>query len=354
MDKQTDKFYFKNLLMRTLHLFLLLFLLTNCSNNKPEKITDLFPPSETISHEVLKEDVLNLPYKIIYRNGYLIISDFKSDSIISIYNIQKNEIETQFLTIGGGPNETVDYPGSEFMLNDTTLIWLDAVSSIRKAVFSDNMKEVKSVEKICDLKRQLNVMDIVPLATGKYVAAGRFEKGFYALLNSKGEVESYKYDYPADNVKIDNSMKGFIYQGEFVSNPDNTKFAFFTYQADIIEFFKVNDQGGFDKQKEYHFKYPKYSQEPMMPMPMIEDGSICFLKGCATEKFIYLLYSGKKMSELKSFTESQTVLVFNWKGKPVKHYNLDIIVSTIAVDENDKVLYATTNNPEGTLVSFKL
>lgn len=340
--------------MKTLYFLVLLFLLTNCSNKKPETITDLFSSSETINHEVLKEDILNLPYEIIYRNGYLIISDFKSDSIISIYNIQKNEIETQFLTIGGGPNETVDYPGSEFMMNDTTLIWLDALSCIRKTVFSENMKEVKSIEKICDLNRHLNVMDIVPLDTDKYVAVGRFEKGMYALLDSKGEIKSYNYDYPNDNVNIENSMKGFIYQGEFVSNPDNTKFAFYTYQTEMIEFFKIDDQGGFDKQKEYHFKYPKYSQEPMMPMPMIEDGSICFLKGCATEKFIYLLYSGKKMSESKSFINSQTILVFNWKGKPVKHYNLDIEVSTIAVDEKDKVLYATTNNPEGTLVSFKL
>ncbi|MFC4871158.1 BF3164 family lipoprotein [Negadavirga shengliensis] len=73
-----------------------------------------------------------------------------------------------------------------------------------------------------------------------------------------------------------------------------------------------------------------------------EDAKYCFVSGATSEKYIYALYSGN----LRSATEfidpalADTVYVFDWKGNPVKKLTLDHSVRSIAVDEENQILYA--------------
>lgn len=338
----------KNVLL----LLVLLVVMSNCSLDKPEHVTDIFPPSTILQHTIVAEDVFELPIDMILSHDDLIVKDLKSDSIMAVYNLTAKKITQRFLRFGQGPGETIDYPASLYMINDTTLIWLDAMSRIRHAVFSTDKRTIVSMDKSCDIDRELSLMRMVPLSDKGYVAVGLIDKGRYALLDKQGEVKSYLYDYPNDNVPIEPRMKGFIYQGGFVSNADHTRFASYTYNSEVIEFFTINAKGSFEKVKEYHFDYANYA--PSSPIPTIEDGSLYFVNGCATNKYVYMLYVGRKVSESRSLISGKTVLVFDWKGKPIRRFELTTEVTALAVDANDGIMYATTNQPEGAILSIKL
>ncbi len=47
------------------------------------------------------------------------------------------------------------------------------------------------------------------------------------------------------------------------------------------------------------------------------------------------------------------IIVFDWDGNPIKILNLDTEVSNITIDENDRVIYAYSNEMEQ-LIKFKL
>jgi hypothetical protein len=305
-----------------------------------------------LTHTVVSEEVFGLPTEMILNHDDILVKDLKSDSIMAVYNLKENIVTNRFMRFGQGPGEVIDYPSSLYMINDTTLIWLDAMSRICHAVFSSDKRTLVSIGQSHELSHDLNPMRMVPVSDKGYVAVGLIDKGRYALLDKHGNVKSYMYDYPKDNVSIEPRMKGYVYQGCFVSNANFTKYAFYTYNSEIIEFFSVENDGGIKKQKEYHYNYTKYI--PSSPMPSIEDGSLYFVNGCATNKYVYMLYAGKKISESRSLIGAKTVLVFDWNGKPIRRLELSAEVTAIAVDENDGIMYATANQPEGSLLSFTI
>lgn len=62
----------------------------------------------------------------------------------------------------------------------------------------------------------------------------------------------------------------------------------------------------------------------------------------ATSKYVYALYSDKKMYE--NNRKSDTVLVFDWDGNPIKKYSLDTDAYYIAVDSTQQSLFAAVKN----------
>ena len=46
--------------------------------------------------------------------------------------------------------------------------------------------------------------------------------------------------------------------------------------------------------------------------------------------------------------------MFDWNGNTVQKYELNIPVTLISVDDEDKALYAFSNMPDPELIKFKL
>lgn len=97
---------------------------------------------------------------------------------------------------------------------------------------------------------------------------------------------------------------------KLISGPENFKAEFEAYK----------DQGGKD--------VIQYTDKTRLAF---QDASV-------TDKYIYLLYSGKKNKERQSFYGA-FVYVFDWDGNPVKKLTLDKSVLSIAASQDDKILY---------------
>lgn len=64
-----------------------------------------------------------------------------------------------------------------------------------------------------------------------------------------------------------------------------------------------------------------------------------FSNGAVTDRFIYLLYSGKQ-HETDRPNENDTIYVYSWDGQPVKIIKLDRPVMSFTVSGDDTVVYA--------------
>ncbi|MBX2922157.1 MAG: hypothetical protein KF746_08195 [Chitinophagaceae bacterium] len=74
-----------------------------------------------------------------------------------------------------------------------------------------------------------------------------------------------------------------------------------------------------------------------------------FLKGHATQKFIYLLFSGYYLNTPHQFSGNK-IYVFDWDGHPVKQVNLKNDIIDFSVTSDDKILY--TLNPLTKTIGF--
>jgi hypothetical protein len=77
-----------------------------------------------------------------------------------------------------------------------------------------------------------------------------------------------------------------------------------------------------------------------------------FINGVATEKYIYLLYSGSSYNN-EYWSYGQEIFVFDWEGNPVNRIFLDRYVSVIGVDQKDSTVYSFDNST-GYLLQAKI
>lgn len=71
---------------------------------------------------------------------------------------------------------------------------------------------------------------------------------------------------------------------------------------------------------------------------------------CSDNEYVYVLYSGKPFNTSRN--ESEWLVVYNWRGKPIKCYNLTHSVFSVAVEGNN--VYCTTDSPSSSILVYQL
>ena len=104
--------------------------------------------------------------------------------------------------------------------------------------------------------------------------------------------------------------------------------------------------------------YPDYRTEDtgtVRGAPMSAHNKIAFVSVYATDKYIYLLYSGKSFEEynVKAFNGS-IIYQITWEGKPVCKYELDFPIMNFCVSDTDSEIYAFADKGETILVKYLL
>ena len=56
-------------------------------------------------------------------------------------------------------------------------------------------------------------------------------------------------------------------------------------------------------------------------------------------KYIFALYNGQYVNK-DSYSKNNKLLVFDWNGKPVKYFELNVPIENFAIDYKNKIIYA--------------
>jgi len=179
---------------------------------------------------------------------------------------------------------------------------------------------------------------------GRFTIFNRYNKDFYSFGK-----------YP-DEVSLSNGLKSEAYQGNLIYNEYNQNIVFAESSSELLEFYHF-EKNKMQLQKGYYTSIPNYS----LVNKGGENHIISSLHGrnikelTYTKNYVYVLYVQKEDdASLLEKSKGDCILVFDWKGKPIKRYQLDCEVKTITINEDGSRIYALWDNPDPEIIYFDI
>ena len=129
--------------------------------------------------------------------------------------------------------------------------------------------------------------------------------------------------------------------------PDKKRFAYLAYECDLLSIQKVVNDTCLESVVHLNTYTPVFENQSTNEVSSVNvsaDSPKGFLRGVATEKYVYALYSGQ-IGKNKAIANE--VYVFDWEGRAVKRVILDRWGICSSVDSNDEQLCLMTKETDG-------
>lgn len=306
---------------------------TNHTNHWENKTHNLEGKTITLNH------YFYTPRDICIKDSIIFIKDYGSDTIFYAYNIYENpaKLLNSFGTKGEGPYEYM-FP-SPLRIIKNNICFFDR-SLLKYQTIDLSNKNIHS-EKVSSL----GFNNIIKINDSTYVGDGFFHDSRFKLLK-KDSCSNLSIHYPNDNIECSSIQKSLAYQGNIIQQPNGYKFVYVSTYGGIIEIYQIEENDiNLLYNRNYHF--PQYTPYDHSQNEVDANFKADNIKGglstYATDKFIYILYSGKTLSD-PDHNYSNTVYVLDWNGNEVYKYVLDQNLSCICIDCNDQFLYGIYYN----------
>jgi TolB-like 6-blade propeller-like len=350
--------------MRSINIILIvvycIIFFTCSSDNKKSQVKDpnaLF----TITKKLLANE-LNISGQILHTysltviDSLIVIEDRSKGYYFNLFNLYSGAYVCSFAKLGDGPCE-FQFPTSiQLVPNRERAIGLFNRKTFKYTTVSIDSLLKKTVL-VCEGMTEafdVNFQKVIQLNDSTFSGLGHFKRR-YVLANHKGDTTGTFYHYPfQEQLQAGYSVLAMAYQGDILPHPRGTAFVStsrYCANFDIVDF----EKGKFTNIKENRFWPPIFTgtDGQVIGATMNPDNVNGFIDLAVTEKYIYLLFSGKKDSD-KNWVQSSTVMVFDWSGQPFVKYDLGIEVEVITVDKNDKMLYAYHDDSKAHLLKFSI
>lgn len=347
-------------MIRLLLPILSIFFIASCSNkNKVKNFDSSFPISRRLtSTECLDSNFIwGRPWLIHYSDSSIIAYDDIGDSLFTLLDLRTESV-VRFGRKGEGVNEFLQPFSFHYILSDSLVGIYDV---FKRELFELNLRNIKKkyIEFPVIIKDTLNSIDVCPTKYDTYTGIGFYEHNMLSLSGKHiGRKYFFEYPYKDEREKhISNRLRGMAYQGTFRSNPLLDKFLFAVNSAPMFFLYSVDSEKIVEIYR-YIGGYPEYRTEENKSgrsTPMSAKNKMAFVNAYATDKYIYLLYSGKSYEEIgiKCF-DGNVIYQMTWSGEPVCKYELDTPISIFCVSSSDDMIYAFATKEESTLVKMSL
>lgn len=344
--------------MYAIVLLLSLMMLTGCrQDDTMERFDAAFTCRRTIVTQECKVSdlVLGRPFFMSYADSCVLLYDDLGDSLFTLIDMADSRRVYRFGERGQGPSEFLQVASvhrlpSGFCVYDYH----------RHRLVRIDIKKVKSgVNDFSVLMNDtIRSIDMLPTAYGTYVGLGFYEKNMFSVL--KDGVWSYFSEYPSQDEterKIPNALRGMAYQGTLCASPALDKLVYAVNFSPIFMIYTVGEDS-LVKTHEWIGAYPIYQpveKNGSRSAPMSSRNRMGFISTYATDRYVYLLYSGKSLQEHREKALTGNVIYqLDWDGRPVARLELDVQLSQFCVTDADDRIYAVRNEEECTLIELSL
>jgi hypothetical protein len=333
---------------------LLLISLFLLSCNKPKSIISQFEnKSKLYSDKTLPiEDVyVKMPSINNLTDSTLIITapamGYSSGKhLIYVISKKTGKIVKRVGPEGRGPEEMIAINNISTLNNE--ILFYDAMS--RKILHYDYNKDSIRFQPLASHKKDF-FRNLYIINDNRFLSCGVFGKNMYYYGDITTGEGSYFLEYPYLPGVSKEKQEGlalarsYAYSGAIIKHPELPKFVFYTGHAEYLQIIELYG----DTVKEViHFNFAPPIGKVIFKMDAYVWGTskmatACFMNGTASNKYIYLLYSGKLHKE-NEFWKSKYIYIFDWQGNKIKRIELDNEVYGITVDKGDKEIFAYTTN----------
>lgn len=343
-------------------LFIVLFTISCVKKNKHS--TSLTSPEELFeSNKLIVGQKLNISsdsIRYVYSlttigDSLLILSDNNDSFHFSLIDLYTDTMVGRFGKIGDGPNE-ISFPTSIQVLPSTKSVgfyvmnqWLYYEHSLEDIIKGQGQPYLK-------LGRfDVNHQRLFKLRDSTFIGVGYFKNRF-AISNEKGDVIEQMQQYPFEEILGQNTNSlAMAYQGNFSMSPNGKNLCFATIYSPNLSFIHLDDSKVV-KNIDTLYSWPPIfvgSEGNVISIDFEKENILGYQSVATTNDRVYLLYSGKKLSEKEPY-QSNVVLVFDWYGKPIIKYKLDKQLSQITVDSKGKVLYGFVDEMKPYIIKYML
>lgn len=328
-----------------------------CRNEKVPAVLDLFAEPYPLFQKVgdyINEDSLASVEGLVCDGENMIVYDYHSGSSYTLFDKSTGDYIARFGTIGQGPTEIL--LGSYGYLSDrcfsvfndqTRIVMKYSLDSLRCGKLNGSPVYLTKYD-IPDIQ----ISRLIALDDSTFVGAGTYKSRYqYFLFNTKNHVLDCGVDvYNASDSTFNTYTKFLSNQGDLVMHPEKKLFASSVNFSSNIDFFTI-ENNKIRLIQSLRLGNPisesvtgSLGGEVYYSVNCTEHSVIGYINLSATSRHVYALYSDKKAHE--SNRSSNVVLVFDWKGNPVRRYELDADAYYIAVDEEQQNMLAAIKNGE--------
>lgn len=342
-------------------LLILVTFISSCHNSE-SKLVELygFKNLENIKSKTLKvSSEINKATNLYIFDSLLFVGDRDSEYHFKIINLEEDALKGKFGKEGEGPCE-VTFP--------VRLNWLDSNQELISLY--DRQRFTIQTYKLDDIfkkqfpncltlsnKLDTNFQLVTQIDSSNYVETGLFE-GRYAVQNiNQTEAKESSIGFPKSekDQKFDFQTLAMAYQGKFLKHPTQNKIVsttLFAFSFDIIELTKENEIKIINR---IHHWEPEFvgSTGNIISAAMKEGNKFGCLDVAVSNEYIYILFSGKSNISEDS-RESNIIMIYDWKGLPIKALSLDKSISKIAVQKDDNFLIGFIDSVDPLLIKFPL
>jgi hypothetical protein len=344
------------MIMKQINIIILLFFAfytTKCSNSQENKA----------QNSVLEHKAIHLKETFIGQGGFLIpykdriIGLESSFSLPPFYCLKPDEtppVLYHFGNRGQGPDDFL-HPFSFQLIDDDMIGVVDmGANSYLEFRIPEENGEVEIMKRI---KFDTPPFRMIKTRYNQYVGLS-MQDGLFIQTDSTGKTIRSFFEYPysdKDERQLKNQDRAFAYQGSLSANPSKTKCVYTSINGDIIHFYAL-EHDNIKLINKIENEYPLYKNNDNHNSSGVifdRNNRIGYIASYATEKFVYTLFSGKKIDDPNCF-EASVLRVFDWNGTLKNEYALDIPCTFLCVSDDDRRLWAVATTPDMSFVYFDL
>lgn len=332
-------------------------ILPSCSDTKRADSVEVVNLTAIEPHISGEEVILGSPY-LLKVGDYLVISDFKGDSVLTVINTETMTNKGSFLTYGQGPGEfqkitlktTVPDQNDEFLITEPTI---GKVTSFSMKDINDGILTATDVKKY-----DCNLWQFIPLANGNFVTSLGYDEHteLLTVYTKDGELigrvgnrpmpDKYKGEAPID---ITAAYQFTLYPSpdgrHVVAVGEGVSAVFYELSGDnLVEKATVFDAGA-DPDR-------SFTAHGYMGIHGDSDKPMGFSIAAAGEDGIYIIYSDRSVGHDEFFAGNR-VLHYDYEGNLKREFNLDKRISKICAPDSNGIIYAIAlDDCEPTIVTF--
>ncbi len=310
-----------------------------------------FEDSGIIELQKIKIDSLANPDYLLIIDSLLLITNYKTDYLLDIYNINTKQRINRLIRRGKGPNELIFLKEIQFDKESNHLM---AFGSILQKVFLIDYNTLIDVNDFNDFKNfrveKNNCARIVFYDPLEFVGVCYEDEPFNRLyfFNNKGEVVRSTGNYPEVVPKIGSMMDAQIFDTYMGLNENKEKLVLAYTNTDIIDIY--DSKGDLMKRLMGPDKFiPQFKlvhiNTNMTTVSFTSEQRNGYGRILPSDNSFYTLYSGLKMNEKGGYLFNQ-ILEFDWNGKTLKRYKLSLPVVDAVFDRKHKKFYFLNSNNE--------
>lgn len=334
-------------------MLLFICILGACKDERKHLVLDLFSESEHLFQRKsnIQEDSLATIEGLVCDKENLVVYDLHSGDSYTLFDKNTGEYITRFGTIGQGPGE-IPSGCYGYLLKKNFSVFDDQMRIVMKYNLDslrNNNEKVYPMRLAKYKMPNVQISRLIAIDDSTFFCAGTYKSKYqYILFDKNSKILAYGIEvYNAADSAFNMYTRYLANQGDLVLRPGKNMFAYsvnFSSNLDIIEI--VN--GKIELKKSLRLGDPIYksmSNGIYQSVDLTEDSQVGYINLSATDRYIYALYSDKKIYE--NGRKSNTILVFDWEGNAVKKYSLDVDAYYIAIDEVDQTIFAAVKKADG-------